>query len=284
MGEAASLVLLLTVLAPDGYASSHAPIIKTREKTLETPTKCLWGVAKIEDEVAAKIRTSHARELKVVDAALEQILRGFRDFASRKQRPDNRLERARLFLATRSFNSLRMAVQTVGRGNYQQALTLVRMAMEDGVVANDVENNPPTLAALLDGEGRLSKGDLAYARMAERLSPKAKEVWDDDYGWVSKSAAHPRLESMRGLTTSGPDKQTILRPGGYYDEVEVVNVLYYLLRELVQLMAQITKVTAEAGIDWVTGAMPIFKEVESAWTRLDKWACDRLGESTQSLG
>ena len=186
----------------------------------------------------------------------------------------------RLFLATRSFNSLRIAVQTVERGNYQQALTLVRIAMEDQLVANDVENNPPTLAALLDGEGRLGRGDLTFARMAERLSPKAKEVWDYDYGWVSKSAAHPRLESMQGLTTIGPGKQITLRPGGYYDEVEVDNVLYHLLRELVQLMTQIAKVTACAGIDWVTGALPVFEEVESAWIRLDQKAGERLKEYT----
>ena len=238
-------------------------------------------IGEVEDVVATTIRTNHARELDVVDAALDQILLGLNEFGSRKERPDNRLESARLFLAVRSFNSLRTARQTLERGYYQQALTLVRMAMEDQLVVEDAENYDPTLTALLDGKGKIGRGDLALQRMAERISPKAREVWDTNYGTLSKRAAHPRLESIQGLTAIGPDGQVTLRPGSHYDPVEARIVLYYLLRQLVQVMKTTATLTTQVGSDWINRTMPVFKEVDSLWKQIDEWAGDQLGESLE---
>ena len=240
-------------------------------------------IKEIEDEVASIIRMNHTRELKVVDAALDQILRGLDDFGSRKQQPDNRLESARLFLTVRSFNSLRIARQTLERGYYQQALTLVRMVMEDQLVVEDVENHPPTLIALLEGEGKLGKPNLTFGNMAERLSPKSKEVWDDDYGTLSKRAAHPRLESMQGLTAIEPDGQVTLRPGSHYDLVEARIVLYYLLRQLVQVMKTTTTLTTPVESDWVKRTYPGVQGSRFSLKEIDEWAGDQLGKSTESL-
>ena len=115
----------------------------------------LMAVDKTDAETAAVIRERHAREFRAVEAALDDILRGLSDFGSQKVYPDNRLESARLFLATRSFNSLRTAAQVLERGYYQQAMALVRMTKEDQMVALDAESNPATLSALLDDEGKI---------------------------------------------------------------------------------------------------------------------------------
>ena len=80
------------------------------------------SIDRTDAETAAIIRERHAREFSAVEAALNEILRGLSDFGSQKLKPDNRLESARLFLATRSFNSLRTAVQVLERGYYQQAM------------------------------------------------------------------------------------------------------------------------------------------------------------------
>jgi hypothetical protein len=145
-----------------------------------------------ENDVASQIRMNHGRELEVVDAALDQILQGLDAFAYVKQRPDSRLEDAQMFLAVRSFNSLHIARQLLEHGYYQQASALVRMAMEDQLVAEDAETHPPTLDALLDDKGSISSGDLTYGKMAERISPEAKKAWDEKYGDLSERAAHPR--------------------------------------------------------------------------------------------
>ena len=134
----------------------------------------LLTVDKTDAETAAIIRERHAREFSAVEAALDDILRGLSDYGSRRGKPDNRLESARLFLTTRSFNSLRTAAQVLERGYYQQAMALVRMAMEDQMVALDSESHPATLSALLDDDSKLGKRDLALGKMAERVSAKTK--------------------------------------------------------------------------------------------------------------
>ena len=130
-----------------------------------------------ENDVSSQIRMNHGRELEVVDAALDQILQGLDAFAYEKQRPDSPLEDAQMFLAVRSFNSLHIARQLLERGYYQQASVLVRMAMEDQLVAEDAETHPPTLDALLDDKGSIRRGDLTFGKMAERISPEAKKAW-----------------------------------------------------------------------------------------------------------
>ena len=166
-----------------------------------------------ENDVASQIRMNHGRELEVVDAALDQILRGLDAFAYVKQRPDSRLEDAQMFLAVRSFNSLHIARQLLEHGYYQQASALVRMAMEDQVVAEDAETHPLTLDALLDDKGSISSGYLTYGKMAERISPEAKKAWDEKYGDLSERAAHPRRLSLLALTTVRRN----VRPGGHYE-------------------------------------------------------------------
>ena len=238
----------------------------------------LYELERIENEVAAATGANHARELVVVDGALNQFIIGFNDFSSRKGKPDNRLESARIFLAIRSFNSLRTARQTLERGYYQQAMTLVRMAMEDQLVAEDAEAYTPTLDALLDGNGKIGRGDLALTNMAERISPKAKEAWDSDYRFVSEYAAHPRERSLRGLISTDPEGQINLQAGSNYDEVEVNAVLCYLLRELVFVMNTTAKLTAGAGSDWADRSTRLLKDVKCLRQQIDAWGRQKLEE------
>ena len=194
-----------------------------------------------ENDVASQIRMNHGRELEVVDVALGQILQGLDAFAYVKQRPDSRLEDAQMFLAVRSFNSLHIARQLLERGYYQQALALVRMAMEDQLVAEDAETHPPTLDALLDGKGSIGSGDLTYGKMAERISPEAQKAWDEKYGDLSERAAHPPRLSLLALTTV----QRTVRPGGHYDKVQVKVTFLYLLEQLGQVLRTVGLLTAE---------------------------------------
>ena len=243
----------------------------------------LHSIERTDNGVASIIRAEHARELDAVYAALDDILRGLSDFGAKQGKPNSPLESARLFLATRSFNSLYSAVMMLECGYFQQAFALVRMAREDQLVARDAENNRPTLDALLHGQGRIGSGDLTFARMAERASSKTREAWDQDYGFLSEYGVHTRLKGLRSLVATGPDGQIVLRPGGQYDKVWVNIVLYHTLRELVQVFATVAQLTAFAGIDWITGAEATLEEVETLWRRIDELAGDELRESGESL-
>lgn len=241
----------------------------------------LPSIEDADNEVTSAIRAEHARELNAVYAALDEILRGLSDFGAKQGKPKDDLESARLFLATRSFNSLYSAVRMLERGYFQQSLSLVRMAKEDQLVARDAEHNSPTLDALLHGRGRIGSGSLSFARMAERLSPKTKEAWDEDYGFLSEHGVHTRLKGLRSLVASGPDGRPVLPPGGQYDKVWVNAALYYTLRELVQTFATVAQLTVPAEVDWITGAMPAFEEVDTLWRRIDEWAAGELRESAE---
>ena len=174
-------------------------------------------------------------------------------------------------------------MQVLESGYYQQAQALVRMAMEDQLVAHDIEIHPPTLTALWAGTGKIGTGDLTYGKMAKRVSDKAKNAWDNDYGALSKYGAHPRFASMRGLVTESTDGEMVLRPGGHYDQIWAKMVLCHTLRQLVLVLETVAKVTASAGIDWVTNATPVFDEVMFRWQQMDEWARDPLEEFDDGL-
>ena len=251
--------------------------------SMETNFKYIPKIKSVEDAVAFTMQANHARELAIVDAALDQILDGLGDFATLKQKPDERLEGARLFLATRSFNSLWTARQTLERGYFQQTLTLVRMAMEDNLVVDDAEIHPPTLDALLDDEGRIGRGQFTLGRMAERLGPQGKIVWDEKYGMVSEYAAHPRAMSLCSLNSISSDGQPLLRPGSNYDEVYVNAALFLLSQEIVKVLKTVAQLTTPLRSDWAIRAMPAFKKVDSLWKEIDEQAATQLEAWDESI-
>ena len=220
-----------------------------------------------EKDVATQIRMNHRRELEVVDSALDQVLQGLDAFAYVKQRPDSRLEDAQMLLAVRSFNSLHTARQLLEVGYYQQASTLVRMTMEDQLVAEDAETHPPTLDALLDAKGSISSGDLTYGKMAERISPESKKAWDEKYGDLSARAAHPRRLSLLTLTTVG----RTVRPGGHYDEVQVKVTFLYILEQLGQVLRTVGLLTANVESPWIEGARPALRDMTTLYREIVEW-------------
>lgn len=231
-----------------------------------------------DEHTASKIQREHEADLVLVEQALEQVLCAWSEFSSQKTRPNNPLESARLFLVVRSFNSLRAALPTLEQGYYQQAATLIRMVMEDQLIAEDIEVHPPTLKALLRGKGLPKLGS-----MANRISPEAKVAWDSDYHTLSYYTTHTNRASLQGLNSVGPDGQLTLQPGGHYDNVQVMTVLYYLLRQLVFVMATIAKVSHSAGVEWdattASKFFPVFERIEVRWREIDEWARKQIEES-----
>ena len=242
------------------------------------------GIEATENEVASTILENHSRELEIVYAALGQILRGFNEFADHKERPDNKLESARVFLTTRSFNSLRVAMKVLERGYTQQALTLIRTVMEDQLVADDSEDHPPTLEALFGEENKLRRDEFTFGKMAERLSPKAKVAWDYNYGFVSRIAAHPRPLSIRKLISVDPHGNITLKPGSHYDRVEIDTVVFFALGELLKVMATMAKLTCSAGSNWTNDALSVIEEVNTLYWHIDEEAKKELEELATTGG
>ena len=117
--------------------------------------------------------------------------------------------------------------------------------------------------------------------MAERVSAKIKEVWDQDYGMLSEYGVHPRFNSIRELVIAEPGGQKLLRPGGYYDKVWVNFILYHTLRELEQVFATIAMVMRLANIAWAT-PISTLQKVDSLWRQIDEQTGEELGEPIES--
>ena len=230
----------------------------------------LGGLQRNEEAVTDKVQATFRSEYEAVAAGLEQVVRGLQVYARVKGKTDQDLEAARVLLAIRSFSSLFVASQVLNRGYYQQALTAMRMAMEDDMVAIDAEQHPPTLQAVLRDTDRIGRGKLTYTAMAARISPATAETWKVDYGWVSKAAAHPRGTSLRGLVTLDENGVATLQVGPYYDEWEVTVCLYHLLRQIETLLARVGQVVGDAGQEWIQGAVAAQQEVKATWVRLDE--------------
>lgn len=161
-------------------------------------------------------------------------------------------------------------------------MSLVRMAKEDQLVAWDAEDNPPTLDALLNGQGRIGSGNLSLAAMAERASSRTKEpwkeAWEKDYGTLSEYGVHTRLKGLRSLVAIGPDGRIVLRPGGQYDRVRVDIALYHTLLALEWILITVKQLTGLAKLDWIAGASPTLDEVDALWRRILARLADELRE------
>lgn len=251
-----------------------------KRKLIGRKTSYVARILTIEREVQTTIEARHKGALEVVYRALDCIIQGLNECDPDlvKGRVDSDLHNIRRFLATRSFNSIRMGMLALKIGYYQQAFALVRMAKEDQIVALDAETHAPTLSALLTGKGKIGRGGLSLSAMAERISPIAKEVWEDSYGFLSAFSVHPRYQSLRSLLRTNSDGQYILQVGSEYDEVLVNGVLEAVLKELMHTIATIIKFTDAAGSDWGLRVYPAFEEVQALMLQIDVWAGDRLSK------
>ena len=246
--------------------------------------RLLYGIEAVENQVARTIQENHSREFEVIYAALEQVLRGHNEFADRKERPDNKLESARVFLTVKSLNSLRVATKVLERGYTQQALTLIRTVMEDQLVVEDAENYPSTLDGLFDDTYAIGKGKLTLSNMAQRVSLKTKEAWDCNYGFASRYAGHPRPLSIRKLISVDPHGNITLKPGSHYDRVEIDTVVFFALGELLKVMATMAKLTCSVGSNWTNDALSVIEEVNTLYWHIDEEAKKELEELDKTGG
>ena len=122
------------------------------------------------EEATVKSTTSakHKDELALVEKLLNVYIEGFNDLGSFTRNDRNDVEYAWLLITTRSFNSLRSAHILLQIGYYDQAIMLARSVQEDWLVATDCESNQATLKGILEDGDTFWKGELSFAKMAER--------------------------------------------------------------------------------------------------------------------
>ena len=213
---------------------------------------------------------------------MDSIIQGMNDYGSCDAKSETPINSARKLLAVRSFQSITSAVFLWERGYYQQAWALVRMAMEDQLVGKDMKDHPPTLAAILNEGGEIGKGNLRFAKMAERLPPQEKKVWDKHYGQASGLAAHPRPSSLNLLIKSDSEGKTSWGLSSHFDACMSKMILVFMLRRIITLWAQIGKLTFSAGSDWLIRTDPVYDQMLSLWAQMDGYPGEQVEETNGS--
>lgn len=218
-------------------------------------------------QVAIKTRSEHEACFLTVETALDQVIQGLNEFGEIRNTPRNDLESGRLFLAVRTFRTLRIAMSVLERAYYQQAAGLVRMSMEDMLIAEDIEVHPPTLQALLHGDAtkktRLGRGKLSYGAMAGRISPKAAKAWKAEYDAVSVYATHPRMEALATIVTRDTSGVPHLALNSQYDMEQLAVILELIAKQGMNLMKTVMQLLPEGESDWGIRAYPCFEALQA---------------------
>ena len=240
--------------------------------------KIYASLAASDTDLAEKIRSEHQGWFRTIETALDQVIQGLNDFSEFKGWPDGEVESGRMFLATRTFRSLHMALRLVERGYWQQALGVIRMAMEDMLVTEDIEGNPAALNALFSKEGRFGRGKLTYQKMAERISKRTGSAWATDYGDVSKYAAHPGMKALESIVTWDAAGKPHLSIASSYSKGQVAACVSMAAGVTLNLMATVFKLLRGTGSNWESQALPAFKAVDALCDELRKLATDESQE------
>ena len=231
-----------------------------------------------DEQLAQTIRNEHDQWFTTIETALDRVIQGLNEFAEHKGQPTGELESARLFLATRTFRNLHTALRLVERGYWQQALGVIRMAMEDMLVTEDIEGNPAALNALFSKEGRFGRGELTYQKMAERISKRTGSAWATDYGDVSKYAAHPGMKALESIVTWNAAGKPHLSIASSYGKGQVAACVSMAAGVTLNLMATVFKLLRGTGSNWESQALPAFKAVDALCDELRKLATDESQE------
>ncbi len=225
------------------------------------------SLAATDAKAAIMSRSEHEAWFLTVETALDQVIQGLNEFGELRGMPRNDLESGRLFLAVRAFRTLRIAMNVLERAYYQQAAGLVRMSMEDMLIAEDIERHPPTLQVLLHGDATkktgLGRGKLSYGAMAGRISSKAAEAWKAEYDSVSVYATHPRKEALTTIVTWDNKGVPHLTLNSQYDIEQLAVILELIAKQGMDLMKTVMQLLPEEESDWGKKAYPSFKALDA---------------------
>ncbi len=224
------------------------------------------SLAASDAELGQKIRTEHHHWFAAIETALDQVIQGLNEYAEINEKPKGKLESARLFLATRTFINLRLALQLLEKGYCQPAAILIRTAMEEMLIADDIEVYPKTLDVLLDesptAKIRLGRDDLSYGAMAGRISTKAAEVWKDTYESVSVYATHPRSTGLKALVSWDSKDVPHLSLASSYNREQLAVCIELVATECLSLSKTVMQLLDETGSDWKVRAYPSYGALE----------------------
>ena len=169
----------------------------------------------IESYIKKITSSKHQEEVNLMTAVINMYINGFNLIDSFTFTEDNEVETTWLLLVTRSFHSMRCAIQLMLMGYYGQAIPLLRMVTENILVCHDCIKNTKTVEAILHNKYKIPDGreGLSFKQIAERTDNM--KIYESDYDHQSR-INHPGALSL-GIIRD-PEKNT-LNAAPTYNEI-----------------------------------------------------------------
>ena len=167
-----------------------------------------------ESEIKKVTSSKHQEEVNLMTTVINMYINGFNLIDSFTFTEDNDVETAWLLLVTRSFHSMRCAIQLILMGYYGQAISLLRTITENFFICHDCVKNPETVEAILYDKYKIPgrKHALTFYAMAERTNNM--KVYKSDYHHQSQ-VSHPTSLSL-GIIRD-PETNTINAAPSYQE-------------------------------------------------------------------
>jgi len=141
---------------------------------------------------------------------------------------ENDKHSVQLLYLYRSFNSVRCSYELVQLGYYTQAISLLRSALEDLLVCQRCKKDSALVKRLLEGQ----EERFNFAAMAKAEGGKFADWWQKSYHDLSLFV-HPTPLGLRILLS--PEDRRV-RLGPYFDQQELIGVIYYHLVILIRVL------------------------------------------------
>ena len=168
-----------------------------------------------ESQVKKVTRDRHQKEIILITDILNMYINGFNLIESFTFTKDNEVESAWLLLVSRSFQSMRCALQLMLSGYYGQAISILRTVTENIFICHDCIENTKTIEAILYDKYRIpdSNEGLSFRQMAIRT--RNIKIYENDYAHQSR-VNHPTALSLGMLRD--PQTNTV-RVAPSYDKI-----------------------------------------------------------------
>jgi len=213
-----------------------------------------------ESQVKKVTRDSHQKEIELMTNILNMYINGFNSIDSFTYNQDNEKETAWLLLVSRSFHSIRVALQLMLMGYYGQAISLLRTVTEDFFICHDCIENPKAIEAILHNKHRIPsrKNGLTFYAMAERTGNL--RIYKSDYKHQSE-ITHPSALSL-GIIRDPKTNEIKVAPR--YDKILFLDCCEIMVRNALMMsefMARLlSKLSETKATSWAEKAKQTQKE------------------------
>lgn len=224
-------------------------------------------------EVRELILKNHQDDLNVLNETLRITLAIINTCSGKLEGPQNQVKR---FLAARSINSLKCALDLLSIGHYVEPIILTRGAQESWLVSEYINVDPDTAELFL-----ADKPVTGFQRMANRIHPDKKAHWinyqnGEGVYSVLSSIAHPN--KRRALMMAFNPDTGLLRIGPDYHEEHFRFTLYYVLDVAMANALVIRELAGDLASHLDGQFKPIVSDGLAKLKDILEWAKDKLAD------